>query len=66
MRHHRLAQGDLIVHIDHGIGRYDGLETIEVSGAQHACLRIIYDGNDKLFVPVENIDVISRYGSEDN
>ncbi len=61
-----LASGDLIVHIEHGIGRYDGLETIEVSGAQHECLRIIYDGNDKLFVPVENIDVISRYGSEDN
>jgi transcription-repair coupling factor (superfamily II helicase) len=60
-----LASGDLIVHVEHGIGRYAGLETLEVSGAPHECLRIIYDGNDKLFVPVENIDVISRYGSED-
>ncbi len=61
-----LATGDLIVHVEHGIGRYDGLETIEVAGAPHECLRIQYEGNNKLFVPVENIDVISRYGSEDN
>ena len=50
---------------EHGIGRYDGLETLEVSGAPHDCLRLIYDGGDKLFVPVENIDVLSRYGSRD-
>jgi transcription-repair coupling factor (superfamily II helicase) len=59
-----LAEGDLVVHVDHGIGRYDGLATIEVAGAPHDCLRVIYDGGDKLFVPVENIDVLSRYGSE--
>jgi transcription-repair coupling factor (superfamily II helicase) len=59
-----LAEGDLVVHVDHGIGRYDGLVTIEVAGAPHDCLRVLYDGGDKLFVPVENIDVLSRYGTE--
>jgi transcription-repair coupling factor (superfamily II helicase) len=59
-----LSAGDLVVHVDHGIGRYDGLETLTVLGATHDCLRVLYDGNDKLFVPVENIDSLSRYGSE--
>ncbi|HWT98035.1 MAG TPA: transcription-repair coupling factor [Terriglobales bacterium] len=57
--------GDYVVHVDHGIGRYDGLETLDVGGAPHECLRVIYDGGDKLYVPVENIDVLSRYGGED-
>ena len=60
-----LSPGDLVVHIDHGIGRFDGLHAIEVAGAPHDCLRLIYDGGDKLFLPVENIEVISRYGSEE-
>ena len=60
-----LGPGDLVVHIDHGIGRFDGLDTIEVGGAPHDCLRLLYDGGDKLFLPVENIEVISRYGSEE-
>ena len=59
-----LLPGDLVVHAEHGIGRYEGLDTIEVGGAPHDCLRIIYAGGDKLYLPVENIDVISRYGSE--
>ena len=59
-----LSEGDLVVHIDHGIGRYDGLVTLDVAGAPHDCLRVIYDGGDKLFVPVENIETLSRYGSE--
>ncbi|MBI3707821.1 MAG: DEAD/DEAH box helicase, partial [Proteobacteria bacterium] len=60
-----LADGDLVVHVDHGIGRYDGLVALEVAGAPHDCLRVLYEGGDKLFVPVENIDVLSRYGSEE-
>ncbi len=60
-----LGEGDLVVHVDHGIGRYDGLVTIEVAGAPHDCLRIVYADNDKLFVPVENIEMLSRYGSEE-
>jgi len=61
-----LEAGDLVVHVDHGVGRYEGLETIGVGGAPHDCLRVIYEGNDRLFVPVENMDVLSRYGAEDS
>jgi transcription-repair coupling factor (superfamily II helicase) len=60
-----LAAGDLVVHAEHGIGRYDGLVTLAVSGAPHDCLRVVYAGDDKLFVPVENIEVLSRFGSEE-
>ncbi len=59
-----IAEGDLVVHEEHGIGRYDGLVTLRVSGAPHDCLRILYDGDDKLFLPVENIEMLSRFGSE--
>ncbi len=60
-----LAEGDFVVHADHGIGRFDGLITIELAGAPHDCLRLSYHGGDRLFVPVENLDVLSRYGSSD-
>ncbi len=60
----QISEGDLIVHVEHGIGRYEGLETLTVGGAPHDCLRITYSGNDRLYVPVENIDVLSRFGSE--
>lgn len=61
-----LSLGDIVVHTDHGIARYDGLETLEIGGAPHDCLRLIYAGDDKLFLPVENLDLLSRYGSEDS
>ncbi len=61
-----LATGDLVVHVDHGLGRYHGLETIMVGAAPHDCLMIIYADGDKLFVPVENIDVLTRYGDAEN
>jgi transcription-repair coupling factor (superfamily II helicase) len=57
-----IEQGDLVVHQDHGIGRYDGLETITVNQAAHDCLRLQYDGGDKLFLPVENIDLLDKLG----
>lgn len=60
-----LAPGDLVVHASHGIGRFEGLETITVSSAGHDCLLLTYLGGDKLYVPVENIEVLSRYGGED-
>jgi transcription-repair coupling factor (superfamily II helicase) len=60
-----LNEGDLVVHVDHGIGRFDGLETIAVSGAPHDCLRILYEGGDKLYLPVENLELLSRYGSDE-
>ena len=59
-----LMPGDFMVHVDHGIGRFEGLKTIEVQGAPHDCLLLIYANNDRLFIPVENIDLLSRYGSE--
>ncbi len=59
-----LADGDLVVHQDHGIGRYDGLVTLTVNDAPHDCLRILYDGDHKLFLPVENIEMLSRFGSD--
>lgn len=59
-----MNEGDLVVHIDHGIGRYKGLETLQVGGAPHDCVCLVYADDDKLFVPVENIEVLSRYGSE--
>jgi len=59
-----LAAGDLVVHVDHGIGRFAGLRAIEAAGAPHDCLEIHYHGGDKLFLPVENIELLSRYGSE--
>ena len=60
-----LSAGDLVVHVDHGIGRFVGLQTIEAAGAPHDCLEIHYAGGDKLYLPVENIELLSRYGSED-
>lgn len=60
-----LSPGDYVVHVDHGIGRFDGLQTIDVMGAPHDCLQLVYHGGDKLFLPVENIELLSRYGSDD-
>ncbi|MGE3870947.1 MAG: transcription-repair coupling factor, partial [Pseudorhodoplanes sp.] len=60
-----LAIGDPVVHVDHGIGRFAGLKTIEAAGAPHDCLEIHYADDAKLFLPVENIELLSRYGSED-
>jgi len=59
-----LAEGDLVVHVDHGIGRFVGLRTIEAAGAPHDCVELAYAGGDKLFLPVENIELLSRYGGE--
>lgn len=59
-----LAPGDLVVHASHGIGRFMGLETVEVSHAKHDCLLILYAGDSKLYVPVENIEVLSRFGGD--
>ncbi len=60
-----LTAGDLVVHVDHGIGRFHGLTPIEAAGAPHDCLEIHYADGDKLFLPVENLELLSRYGSED-
>src|SRR5690242_215251 len=61
-----LTPGDLVVHVDHGIGRYDGLTSIPVGQAPHDCVALSYAGGDKLYVPVENLEVLSRYGSSED
>lgn len=60
-----LQPKDFVVHADHGIGRYEGLETLDINGAPHDCLLLTYDGGDRLYLPVENIELLSRYGSGD-
>ena len=57
---------DLVVHSNHGIGRFLKLETVTADGSAHDCLLIEYAGGDKLYVPVENIEVLSRYGAENS
>ncbi|MBM7329962.1 transcription-repair coupling factor, partial [Agrobacterium sp. S2] len=59
-----LDEGSLVVHAEHGIGRFVGLQTIEAAGAPRACLELHYADDAKLFLPVENIDLLSRYGSD--
>jgi transcription-repair coupling factor (superfamily II helicase) len=59
-----LNAGDIVVHADHGIGRFVGLQTITAAGAPHDCLELRYAGDDRLFLPVENIELLSRYGAE--
>ncbi len=61
----QLAEGDLVVHVEHGIGRFDGLQTLMLGEAPHDCLRLIYADGDKLFVPVENLELLSRYGASE-
>jgi transcription-repair coupling factor (superfamily II helicase) len=60
-----LSIGDLVVHADHGIGRFAGLQIITALGAPHDCLELHYAGGDKLFLPVENIELLSRFGADE-
>ncbi|HEU4970040.1 transcription-repair coupling factor [Sphingomonas sp.] len=59
-----LSPGDFVVHVDHGIGRYEGLTQVPVAKTPHDCVAVSYAGGDKLYVPVENLEVLSRYGAE--
>ena len=59
-----LSPGDLVVHADHGIGRYEGLTQIKVGNSPHDCVSLEYARGNKLYLPVENIELLSRYGSE--
>jgi transcription-repair coupling factor (superfamily II helicase) len=60
-----LSPGDLVVHVDHGVGRYLGLEVVRALGAAHECIALEYAENSKLYLPVENIELLSRFGHED-
>ncbi|WP_298566721.1 transcription-repair coupling factor [uncultured Aliiroseovarius sp.] len=59
-----LSVGDLVVHVDHGVGKFNGLETVTAMGAPHECLALEYAGGDRLFLPVENIELLSRFGHD--
>ena len=56
-----IKPGDHIVHIHHGIGKYIGIETLEINGIHKDYLHIRYRAEDKLFVPVDQIDQIQKY-----
>ena len=60
-----ISAGDIVVHADHGIARFCGLQPIEAAGIRHDCLELHYADGVKLFLPVENLELLSRYGSED-
>jgi len=60
-----LTPGDLVVHVEHGVGRYKGLETISALGAPHECIALEYAENARLYLPVENIELLSRYGHDE-
>ncbi len=60
-----LSPGDLVVHVDHGIGRYLGMEVITAAGAAHECLLLEYAERSRLYLPVENIELLSRYGHDE-
>ncbi len=60
-----LTPGDLVVHVDHGVGRYLGLEVLHALGVAHECLALEYAENTKLYLPVENIELLSRFGHEE-
>jgi transcription-repair coupling factor (superfamily II helicase) len=60
-----LSEGELVVHAEHGIGQFIGIETIEVVSIRHDCMKIIYAGGDKLYIPVENLETVKKYGFAD-
>ena len=60
-----LSPGDLVVHVDHGVGRYLGMEVVTAAGAAHECLLLEYAESSKLYLPVENIELLSRYGHDE-
>ncbi len=59
-----LSPGNLVVHVDHGVGRFVGLEVVTAVGAAHECLLIEYAEQSKLYLPVENIELLSKYGHD--
>ena len=60
-----LQRGDFVVHIDHGIGRYGGIRRLSIGGRDHDCLTVTYQGQDKLFIPVEQLDRLRKYSSSE-
>lgn len=64
--YNELTKGDYVVHIDHGIGIYNGLTTLSKNGILKDYIQISYDKNDKVYIPVERINTIYKYGDKDS
>ncbi len=62
---HELQRGDFVTHIDHGIGRYSGLEKLTINGHTQESVRIIYKNNDVLYVSINALHKISKYVGKD-
>ncbi len=60
-----LEKGDYVVHLNHGIGIYNGLVTLTKDGVQKDYIQLLYEGNDKIYIPVEKINSIYKYSSKD-
>ena len=60
-----LLLGDLVVHMDHGIGKFNGIRNSDVNGYSQDFLELLYYNNDKLLIPIENLELITRYGSNE-
>ncbi|MFZ5646224.1 MAG: transcription-repair coupling factor [Bacillota bacterium] len=56
-----LKVGDYVVHVNHGIGRYTGIEKLDIAGVQKDYLAIKYSGEDKLYVPTDQVGLIQKY-----
>jgi transcription-repair coupling factor (superfamily II helicase) len=63
---HGLHPGDYIVHIDHGVGIFGGLEKMDVNGKMQECIRLVYRDNDILYVNIHNLHKISKYRGKDS
>ncbi|MDF3046979.1 MAG: mfd [Candidatus Midichloriaceae bacterium] len=59
-------EGDLVVHMEHGIGRFEGLQALTVSGVVRDFVRLLYAGGDKFYLPVENLELLARFGSSED
>ena len=62
---YNLQKGDFVTHIDHGIGRFSGLEAIDINGKQQEAVRLVYKDNDVLYVSVHSLHKISKYTGKD-
>ncbi|MGH1436973.1 MAG: CarD family transcriptional regulator, partial [Lewinella sp.] len=61
-----LEPGDFVVHIDHGIGRFSGLEKLDVNGKSQESVRIVYKNNDLLYVGINSLHKLSRHSGKDS
>ena len=61
-----LKVGDHVVHVNHGIGKFLGIETLEINGVHKDYLHVKYQGNDKLYVPVDQIELVQKYVASEN